>query len=139
MRASSREPTKWMGNQTLPKPDKNNIMQNDEIRYQLLKQLEQNPQLTQRELAENLGVSLGKLNFCLKALIEKGLVKAGNFKRNKHKMRYAYLLTPKGIEEKGRITLAFLKRKQREYDQLVEELEALRQEVDALNSEALSE
>lgn len=114
-------------------------MLSDEIRYQLLKQLEQNPELTQRELAEAMGISLGKLNYCLKALIAKGWVKAGNFSRNKQKLRYAYLLTPKGIEEKGRVTLAFLKRKQREYDELVDELAALRNEVASLNSEAISE
>lgn len=102
---------------------------NDETRYQLLKLLEQNPNLTQRQLAEALGVSLGKANFCLKALIEKGWVKAGNFHRSKNKKNYAYLLTPRGLEEKTRVTLQFLKRKQKEYEVLVKELEALQQEV----------
>lgn len=107
------------------------IMNNldDELRYQLLKKLEQNPAMTQRELAEELGMSLGKANYCLKALIEKGWIKAGNFRRNKNKLRYAYLLTPKGLEEKARVTVAFLKRKQKEYEQLVGELETLREEA----------
>ena len=110
-------------------------MLNDEIRYQLLKQLELNPQFTQRELAESMGISLGKLNYCLKALIEKGLVKAGNFKNSKNKLAYAYLLTPQGIEEKGRVTLAFLKRKQQEYDELVLELDRLREEAATLTQQ----
>lgn len=114
-------------------------MLNEEIRYQLFKQLERNPDLTQRELAAAMGISLGKLNYCLKALIDKGWVKAGNFKRNKHKLGYAYLLTPKGIEEKGRVTMAFLKRKQTEYDQLVEELDSLRKEAAALNAQGAGE
>lgn len=110
-------------------------MLSDEIRYQLLKQLEENPALTQREMASAIGVSLGKLNYCLKALIEKGWVKAGNFRRSKDKLGYAYLLTPKGVDEKTRVTLAFLARKQREYEQLVSELESLRREVAGLQYE----
>lgn len=107
----------------------------DELRYKLLKRLEQNPAMTQRELAQEMGMSLGKANYCLKALIEKGWIKAGNFSRNRNKLQYAYLLTPKGLEEKGRVTLSFLKRKQREYDQLVEELKALKDEVSRLGTE----
>ena len=105
----------------------------NEIRYQLLKHLEQNPSLTQRELAEVLGISLGKTNYCLNSLIEKGWVKARNFRRNKKKLGYAYLLTPKGMEEKAQVTLQFLKIKQKEYDDLVKELEALREEAALLN------
>ncbi len=105
---------------------------NDETRYKLLKLLEQNPNLNQRELAEELGISLGKTNYCLKALIEKGWVKVGNFRRSKNKMQYAYLLTPKGLEEKARVTLQFLKRKQKEYESLVQELEELRREAEIL-------
>ena len=105
----------------------------DEIRYLLLKHLEQNPSLTQRELAEVLGISLGKTNYCLNSLIEKGWVKARNFRRNKKKLGYAYLLTPKGLEEKARVTLQFLRIKQQEYDELVEALEALREEAALLN------
>jgi len=105
---------------------------NDELRYLLLKELDQNPETTQRELAGALGMSLGKANYCLKALIEKGLIKADNFRHSKRKLRYAYLLTPKGVEEKARVTLAFLKRKQSEYRRVKEELHRLRQEADAL-------
>ncbi len=106
----------------------------DEIRYQLLKQLEQNPNLTQRELAEILGVSLGKANYCLNALIKKGLIKARNFHHNQHKLGYAYLLTAKGVEEKARVTLQFLTYKQKEYEGLVKELEALRKEAALLTT-----
>lgn len=106
---------------------------NDETRYQLLKLLEQNPNFTQRQLAEALGMSLGKANFCLKALVEKGLIKADNFRRSKNKKNYAYLLTPQGLEEKALVTLRFLKRKQQEHDSLVEELKELREEAALLS------
>lgn len=106
----------------------------DQIRYQLLKLLEQNPNLTQRELAEELGISLGKTNYCLNALIRVGWVKARNFRQCKNKLGYAYLLTPKGLKEKARITFSFFKRKQSEYDVLAKELEVLRQEVALLTS-----
>ena len=105
----------------------------DEIRYLLLKHLEQNPSLTQRELAEVLGVSLGKTNYCLNSLIEKGWIKVRNFRRNKKKLGYAYLLTPKGVEEKARVTLQFFRIKQLEYEELVKELDALREEAASLN------
>lgn len=101
----------------------------EENRYQLLKLLEQNPSLNQRELAKAMGLSLGKTNYCLNALIEKGLVKAANFKRSKTKLNYAYFLTPKGLDEKARVTLQFLKRKQQEYEALVKELEELQREA----------
>ena len=101
----------------------------EENRYQLLKLLEQNPSLNQRELAKAMGLSLGKTNYCLNALIEKGLVKAANFKRSKTKINYAYFLTPKGLDEKARVTVQFLKRKQEEYEALVKELEELQREA----------
>jgi len=101
----------------------------EENRYQLLKLLEENPSLNQRELAKAMGISLGKTNYCLNALIERGLIKAANFKRSKTKMNYAYYLTPKGIEEKAQVTLRFLKRKQQEYELLVKELEELQNEA----------
>ncbi len=104
-------------------------MLSDEIRYKLLKKLETNPDTSQRELAEEMGVSLGKINYCLKALIGKGWVKARNFKNSYDKQAYIYLLTPKGIEEKASVTLRFLKRKVEEYEQLEEEIEQLRLEV----------
>ena len=101
----------------------------EENRYQILKLLEENPSLNQRELAKAMGISLGKTNYCLNALIAKGLIKAANFKRSKSKIYDAYLLTPKGIEEKARVTLWFLKRKQSEYEMIVKELEQLQKEA----------
>lgn len=85
--------------------------------------------MTQRELAKALGVSLGKINYCLQALVEKGLIKADNFKKNNNKAAYLYLLTPKGIEEKSRITLHFLERKMDEYERLRKQIAELKREV----------
>jgi len=104
----------------------------DELRYRLLKQLEKNPNLSQRELASLMGISLGRVNYCLNALIERGWVKARNFRQSQNKMGYAYLLTAKGVDEKARVTLAFFKHKQKEYDELVKELETLREEAAAI-------
>lgn len=101
----------------------------DEIHYKLLKALEKNPGVTQRELAASLGVSLGKANYCLRALMEKGWVKMANFRRNPNKMGYVYLLTPKGIKEKATLTRQFLKRKMAEYRALQNEIDVLKQEV----------
>ena len=98
----------------------------DPQRLQLLKLLQDQPQLSQRDLAEAMGVSLGKANYCLKALMEKGLVKFGNFRKNPDKREYAYLLTPAGLEEKTRITMAFLRHKVAEYEALEKEIEQLR-------------
>ena len=95
----------------------------------LLRHLEENPYITQRELAAALGISLGKANYCLKALIEKGWIKANNFKNNNNKAAYAYLLTPTGIERKAQITVRFLKRKIAEYKALKDEIEQLQHEV----------
>jgi EPS-associated MarR family transcriptional regulator len=102
---------------------------NLEVRFRLLRALESNPEISQRALAEELGVSLGKTNYCLKALIERGLVKAGNFSRSKHKHRYLYQLTPAGIAEKAQITNRFLKRKLAEHEALTREIEQLRREA----------
>lgn len=101
----------------------------EETHYKLLKALQTNPDLNQRELALAIGISLGKVNFCLRALIEKGWVKATNFRRSTNKMAYAYLLTPRGIEEKTRATAYFLRRKVAEYEELEKEIEQLRNEV----------
>ena len=103
-------------------------MLTDEYRYKILKLVEHNPAISQRELAMQLGISLGKVNFCLKALIEKGLLKATNFKHNRNKLAYRYLLTPKGIEEKAGITIRFLKHKIQEHQVLLEQIEELRRE-----------
>lgn len=101
----------------------------DENRYRILKLLELNPEMNQRELAKSLGISLGKANYCLKAIIDKGWVKVSNFKKNPNKKSYAYLLTPKGIEEKAKVTLRFLNSKQDEYNSLQIELDELRKEA----------
>jgi EPS-associated MarR family transcriptional regulator len=104
-----------------------------ETHLKVLRLLEDNPDITQRELAQAMGVSLGKVNYCLKALIGKGWVKASNFKNSNNKSAYAYLLTPKGIERKAQITVRFLKRKVEEYEALKQEIEQLQQEVERLN------
>ena len=104
-------------------------MLSDEYRYKILKRLEANPEISQRELAGELGISLGRVNFCVQALIEKGLVKAKNFRNSKNKAGYAYLLTPKGIEEKAKITVQFLKIKVAEHEELKKEIKSLREEA----------
>ncbi len=112
-------------------------MLDDATRYQLLKLLTEHPESTQRELAAAMGISLGKANYCIKALIEKGLVKTDNFRRNPNKGIYAYLLTPEGVQEKARVTVRFLHRKMAEYDALQAEIAALRREVDDLAASGL--
>ena len=102
---------------------------NDELRYRVLKTLERDSNISQRALAKELGVSLGKANYCLQALVEKGLVKIDNFKHSRNKLGYAYLLTPRGLEEKGRVTVRFFRRKMQEYEELELELEELRREL----------
>jgi EPS-associated MarR family transcriptional regulator len=101
----------------------------DEVRYRLFKLLEANPHMAQREVARALGVSVGKVNYCIRSLIEKGWVKASNFRNSQNKAAYAYLLTPRGIEEKARVTLSFLQFKMHEYEILREDIEAIRSEV----------
>lgn len=101
----------------------------EEIHFQVLRLLERRPELTQRELADELGVSVGKANYVLKALIEKGLVKARNFKNSRNKAAYAYILTPAGIEEKARVAVRFLRRKMEEYETIRKEIEELKREV----------
>ena len=104
-------------------------MSNEEIEFRTLKLLEQNPHLSQREMSTELGVSLGKAHYVVKALIDMGWIKLDNFRRNNNKLGYAYLLTPKGIAEKAAITVRFLARKQVEYERLREEIEQLKEEV----------
>ena len=101
----------------------------DATDYTLLKTLESNPQLTQRQLARQLGFSLGKVNYCLRALMDKGWVKADNFRNSPRKGRYLYVLTPSGIDARARLTKRFLQRKLTEYEELKEEIERLRQEA----------
>lgn len=100
-----------------------------EVHYRLLKLLELKPHLSQRALARELGISLGKINYCIAAVIEKGWVKVQNFRDSENKLGYAYLLTPRGIEEKVVLTASFLKRKMAEYDALKEEIAQLQREV----------
>ena len=102
----------------------------EDLHFRVLKLLQDNPDLSQRDLAERLGVSNGKLNYCLRALIDKGLVKLSNLTQSKHLFGYAYLLTPAGIAEKAALTSRFLKRKMAEYEALQAEIEALRDDLD---------
>jgi len=104
-------------------------MLSDEYRSKILKLLDEDPQISQRELARALGVSLGKANYCLQALMEKGLIKANNFKNNRNKKAYMYLLTSKGITEKARATVRFLDRKVAEYEELRREIASLKREM----------
>ena len=114
----------------LPRTDhQKNKMMDDYIRYRLLKILQEQPHLTQRELAKTMGVSLGKANFCLRSLIEAGAVKVKNFRGSMHKSGYLYLLTPRGVEEKARVTHSFLACKLAEYEVIQREIEELRLEV----------
>lgn len=107
-------------------------LDSDEIRYRIFCLIEANPAISQRELAQAMGVSLGKANYLLNALIEKGLVKAGNFKRSENKLsKVAYLLTPIGIKERIQLTRRYLARKEGEYEALRAEISALRQEVNS--------
>lgn len=101
----------------------------DEMHLKVLRQLEQKPDQSQRDLADALGVSLGKANYCLAALVRKGLVKMENFRRSNNKLKYAYLLTPRGLEAKARLATAFLDRKKAEYEALLLEIETLEREV----------
>lgn len=103
---------------------------------QLLRLLEDNPRVSQRELAQSLGISLGKANYCLRALIGKGLVKARNFRDSDNKRAYLYVLTPQGIEARARLTARFLARKISEYESLKAEIEQLRREVSTQASDA---
>jgi len=110
----------------------------EETHLKVLRHLEQNPGVTQRELATELGVSLGKANYCIKALVSKGLVKAKNFQNSSNKRAYLYLLTPKGIEAKARISVRFLQRKIDEYEALKVEIEQLKNELDTQKAESRS-
>lgn len=101
----------------------------DELSITILRRLADSPEVNQRELAQHAGVSLGRLNYALRALVDKGWVKVGSFGRNPNKLGYAYLLTPSGINAKGRLTKAFLARKMREYDALRDEIDRLQREV----------
>ena len=100
----------------------NKSMDDNQDHFNVLRKIQQKPESSQRELAEDLGFSLGKLNYCLKALKVKGLVKIKNFEKNPNKINYIYVLTPKGVAEKTKLTLNFMKRKMKEYDELKREV-----------------
>jgi EPS-associated MarR family transcriptional regulator len=104
-------------------------LDSSEIHFQVLRAIAQNPDLTQRELAAELGISLGKANYCLKALVVKGLVKIESFAKSKNKLGYAYLLTPQGVAQKAALTTSFLRHKLEEYESLRSEIEMLKLET----------
>ena len=104
-------------------------MLNDDIRHKIFRIIEENPEINQRMLADMLGISLGKTNYCIQALIEKGWLKVNNFKNSNNKLAYVYLLTPIGIEEKAFLTVRYLKRKIGEYEELKREIDELSREV----------
>ena len=106
----------------------------DELRLLVMRILQGNPDITQRELAKRLGVSLGGINYCLKALVDMGYLKLSRFKRSQKKLGYAYVLTPAGIRAKSKITAQFLSRKMREHEALIAEIETLKREVEASKS-----
>jgi EPS-associated MarR family transcriptional regulator len=102
---------------------------NKQSQYQILKSLEKDPDYTQRQLSKDLDISLGNVNYCLKNLVEKGFVKIDNFRKSKNKTQYSYLLTPKGIEEKAKLTIEFIKIKTQEYNRLKNEIKDLKSEA----------
>jgi len=104
-------------------------MISDELKYHLLKLLEKDPSMSQRAISREMNISLGKVNYCLHALIDRGMVKAKNFYKNQNKTAYTYFLTPKGIEEKAKITFLFLQVKLKEYEKLKTEIEDIRKEA----------
>ncbi|MBO9432183.1 MarR family EPS-associated transcriptional regulator [Sulfitobacter sp. R18_1] len=108
----------------------------EDIRFRMMRALEADPKLSQRDLARSLGISLGVVNYCLKGLIEKGQVKVGNFRASGNKLRYTYVLTPRGVLAKAKLTKAFLKRRMAEHEALIAEIEALQQEI---NSEVIGQ
>jgi EPS-associated MarR family transcriptional regulator len=110
-------------------PDDQGLSDRAELRFRVMRALEQNPTLSQRDLARALGVSLGGINYCIKALIDRGAVKVENFRASDSKMRYAYILTPEGIGEKARMTGRFVQKKMREYAALKAEIEGLQGEL----------
>jgi len=106
-----------------------NNLYEKEIRYRLLKILDKDPNLTQRQMAQKMGISLGKVNYCLSELAKKGFIKIDRFKASKIKIKYIYMLTPGGLEEKGRLTLSFLKLKLSDYEEIKRQIRDLATEV----------
>jgi EPS-associated MarR family transcriptional regulator len=116
-----------------------NKAHHQEIHYRLLKLLADEPRIGQRDMAREMGISVGKVNYCITELATKGLIKIKRFKNTTTKLPYAYLLTPHGMEEKGRITIQFLKRKLDEYDEIKRQIEALTQDVEQNGLQAMAE
>ena len=106
-------------------------MLSEELKYKILKIFHENPEISQRDLSKQLGISLGKVNYCVKALVEKGFVKIRNFQNRENKAHYLYLLTPHGIKEKAQVTLRFLQAKISEFEQINNEISQLKNEVAA--------
>ncbi|MDL2283914.1 MarR family EPS-associated transcriptional regulator [Oxalobacter sp. OttesenSCG-928-P03] len=115
---------------TQPNTVKRKTQLQEDVHFWVMRRLQETSDINQRELARELGISLGSVNYCLQALMEKGWVKMQNFSKSKNKLGYAYLLTPLGIAEKSALTKRFLKRKLEEYEALREEIEALKKETD---------
>ena len=125
-----------MDENSLTKTENSNIVHNmngfdeKELRYHLLKILENEPELSQRKMAEKMCISLGKVNYCVTELAKRGFIKAGRFASSKNKKKYSYLLTYKGLEEKARLTVNFLKRKTAAYDEIKRQIQELTKEVE---------
>jgi EPS-associated MarR family transcriptional regulator len=111
------------------------LSRGEALDFELLDLLSREPELSQREMAERLGLSLGRMNYCLKALRDKGAVKLRNFQKSPNKLGYAYVLTPTGISQRTRLASAFLARKRAEYDRLKAQIDALQEEFDASDGE----
>lgn len=114
-------------------------MINTETQYKVMRLLEANPEMSQRDVARALGVSVGKANYCLRALVVKGCIKATNFRNSRNKAAYMYLLTPQGVNEKARLTVEFLQRKVREYEALRDEIKQMRREASVPRTRARHE
>ena len=97
-------------------------MKNEDDQFNILRSISKNPKASQRNISKNLGLSLGKVNYCLQALKQKGLIKISNFRKSENKLKYAYVITPRGFTEKAKLTVKFMKRKMHEYDELKKEL-----------------
>ena len=106
-------------------------MENDELRLKIIRLIEANPSISQRQIAQELGISLGGVNYCLKALMEVGWVKMDNFAKSEKKLRYLYILTPRGLRERTRMTASFLAKKRDEYEALLQEIGRLEHEIAA--------
>lgn len=125
----ARPPSLRAQRSNLPKMTSRRSQLQEDTYFRILRMLQDNPDMTQREIADKLGISTSGLNYCLKALIDKGWVKVQNFSQSKNKFGYIYVLTPQGLAEKAQLTGRFLKRKMQEYDALKVEIEALKSEV----------